>query len=396
MSGERAAHYEPGDEGKPRTARICMPSGRTFRKKAWLCGQYEAQDVLTEIDDVDLICLEPAPAYEMRELWQRRLMHRDITGKVVYANPGLRSVRLTRDYDLFVARCQTYKELMDVNAIRGWKERCRTSVCWIDEMWTALIPEQKHWLHALRQFDHVFIGFSGTVAPLSKAIDRPCRYLPGAVDALRFVPGPDFPPRVVDVLSIGRRSEGLHRVLLDTTGRKGWFYLYDTFAGSQVEPYDHRQHREQFANVARHSRYFVVAPGKFDCLDETQGQMEIGHRYFEGAAAGTVMIGSAAVCERFRELFPWPDAVIELRPDGSDAEEILDHLDSDPGRLSAISQRNSQQALLRHDWMYRWKEILQVAGIEPSAGMREREARLKETAETAAGVHGEYATAECR
>src|SRR5579859_1708886 len=103
-------------------------------------------------------------------------MYRDITRKVVFANPGLRKVKLTQDYDLFLARCQTYKDLLDVNAIEGWKDRCRISVCWIDEMWAELIPEQKYWLHALRQFDHVFIGFNGTVPALSKAIGLPCRY----------------------------------------------------------------------------------------------------------------------------------------------------------------------------------------------------------------------------
>jgi hypothetical protein len=381
----------PKQPGKPR---ICMPSGRNFKKKAWLCGHYEAQDVLAEVDDVDLICLEAGPGYVFRELWQRRLMNHDITRKVVFANPGLQKVGLTRYYDLFLARCQTYKDLLDVNAIEGWKDHCRTSVCWIDEMWAALIPEQKYWLHALRQFDHVFIGCNGTVAPLSKAIDRPCRYLPGAVDTLRFTPYPDPPTRVVDVYSIGRRWEGIHQALLEAAKHSHIFYMHDTFAGSQVNPYDHRQHRDHFAHVAKRSRYFMVAPGKFDCLDETQGQVEIGHRYYEGAAAGAVMIGEAPDCESFREMFPWPDAVIEIQPTGSDVIEILNRLGSEPERVSAIARRNTAEALLRHDWVYRWKEILKVAGMEPSPGMAARERRLKELAQWAAGAVAGQAIAE--
>jgi hypothetical protein len=370
---------------QPRKPRICMSSGRSIKKKAWLCGHYEAQDVLAEVDDVDLICVEAGPAYQTKELWQRKLMNRDITRKVVFANPGLKRVRLTRDYDLFVVRCQTYKDLLDVNAIEGWKDHCKTSVCWIDEMWAALIPEQKYWLHALRQFDHVFIGFDGTVGPLSAAIDKECRYMPGAVDALRFSPYPDPPARVVDVYSIGRRSEGIHRALLETAKHDHIFYMHDTFAGSQVDAYDHRQHRDHFANVTKRSRYFMVAPGKFDCLDETQGQVEIGHRYYEGAAAGTVMIGEAPRCESFPKQFPWPDAVIDVHPDGSDVIDVINHLGSDPERLSAISRRNTAETLLRHDWVYRWKEILTVAGVEPSREMAERERRLKELAELATG-----------
>ena len=61
-----------------------------------------------------------------------------------------------------------------------------------------------------------------------------------------------------------------------------------------MEPLDYRQHRELFANMAKRSRYFLVSPAKIDRTDETRGQVEIGHRYFEGAAAGAVMIGQAA------------------------------------------------------------------------------------------------------
>jgi hypothetical protein len=40
------------------------------------------------------------------------------------------------------------------------------------------------------------------------------------------------------------------------------------------------------------------------------------------------------------------------------------------------------QALLRHDWVYRWEAILQAAGLEPMQGARERKNRLKRLAET--------------
>jgi len=364
-----------------RKPRICMPSGRNFKKHAFMCGHYEAQDVLLEVDDVDLICLEPGRGYEFRELWQRRLMFHDISRRVVFANPGLHTVRLTREYEVFLARCQTEKDLLDLNAIEGWKDHCKTSVCWIDEMWAASIPSHKYWLHALRQFDHVFISSSGTVAPLSKAIGWPCRYLPPAVDALRFTPYPDPPARVIDVCSIGRRQEGIHRALLEAARCRDIFYMHDTFAGlSLTDVYDHRQHRDHLANVAKRSRYFMVAPGKIDCLSETRGQAEVAGRYFEGAAAGTVMIGQAPNCEAFQEMFPWPDAVIEIQPDGSDVIEVLARLGSEPERVSAMGRRNAAEALLRHDWVYRWKEIFRVVGLEPLPRMLERERRLKELA----------------
>jgi hypothetical protein len=307
-------------------------------------------------------------------------MFHDVSRRVVFANPGLRTVRLTEEYDVFLVRCQTEKDLPDVNAIEGWKDHCRTSVCWIDEMWATLMPEYKYWLHALKQFDHVFVGTSATAAPLSDAVDRPCRYLPGAVDAFRFTPYPDPPARVIDVYSIGRRCKSIHQTLLEAARRRDIFYIHDTFAGSMAHMYDHRQHRDHFANVAKRSRYFMVAPGKIDSLSETGGQAEVGRRYFEGAAAGAVMIGQAPNSEAFQEIFPWPDAVIEIKPDGSDVIEVLARLGSEPERVSAMGQRNAAEALLRYDWVYRWKEIFRVVGLEPSPRMLERERRLKELA----------------
>jgi hypothetical protein len=362
-----------------------MPSGRNFKKEAFLCGHYEAQDVLVDVDDVDLICLEPGRGYEFKERWQRRLMFRDVSRRVIFANPGLHKVRLTREYDLFIARCQTEKDLPDLNAVEGWKEHCKTSVCWIDEMWAALIPEYKYWLHALRQFDHVFVGCCNTVGPLSKALGRPIRWLPCAVDTLRFTPYPDPPARVIDVYSIGRRREEIHQKLLQAAKRREIFFIYDTFLGSLSKVYDHRQHRDHFANVAKRSRYFTVAPGKMDSTFETRGQSELAHRYYEGAAAGAVMIGQAPDGEAFEQMFPWSDVVIQVQPDGRDVMEVLAELSSDPERVAAAAQRNAVGALLRHDWVYRWKEILKIAGLEPSPGMVSRERHLKDLAVTVAG-----------
>jgi hypothetical protein len=360
--------------------RICMPSGRNFCRETFLCGHYEAQDVLTEVDDVDLICLEPGRGHSFKQRWQVKLMYRDFSGRGVFANPGLNKVKLTREYDLFLARCQTEKDLPHINAIDGWKDHCKSSVCWIDEFWAAAIPQAKNWLHALRQFDHIFTSCLGTVGPLSKAIGRPVHWLPCAVDTLRFTPYPDAPPRSIDLYSIGRRWEGIHQQLLQAAKRREIFYIYDTFQGSLANVYDHRQHRDYFANVARRSRYFLVAPGKINATAENQGQSEVGHRYCEGSAAGAVLLGQAPTGEAFRQMFPWQDAVIRIESDGCDVMDVLAELASDPARVSAASRRNAVGALLHHDWVYRWKEVLKVAGFEPSLGMLARERHLKELA----------------
>jgi hypothetical protein len=369
--------------------RICMPTWRNFTRRAFRCGLYEAQDVLVQNDDVDLICLDMAWGGWFKETWLRTPLYHDVSRKLIFANLGLKKVQLSRDYDVFIAVCNTCWDLPYINAIERWRDRCKISVCWIDEMWAAQIPGYKYWLPALSQFDYVFMGYRGSVSALSQAIDRPCYWLPLGIDALRFSPFPDPPARVIDVYSIGRRYEGIHREMLKAAERGKLFYVYDTLAGGKTntantEVYDHQQHRDLFANVAKRSRYFVVATAKMDALDETRGQVEIGSRFYEGAAAGTVMIGEGPDCEAYRELFGWPEVVIPIRADGSDIMAVLSDLGSDPERIAAISGRNTKEALLRHDWAYRWNEMFRVAGIEPSPRMAARERRLKDMADCAA------------
>jgi Glycosyl transferases group 1 len=128
-------------------------------------------------------------------------------------------------------------------------------------------------------------------------------------------------------------------------------------------------------------------------LSETRGQVEVGARYYQGAAAGTVMIGEAANCEAYRELFGWPEAVIQICPNGSDLTAVLSDLDSDPERIAAISRRNAKEALLRQDLVYRWNEMLRVAGIEPSPHMAARERHLKDMADFVASAKKKADTA---
>src|SRR5512133_2137618 len=46
-------------------------------------------------------------------------------------------VRLTQEYDVFLVMFQMDHDFLDINAIDGWQDHCRTLVCWIGDMWAA-------------------------------------------------------------------------------------------------------------------------------------------------------------------------------------------------------------------------------------------------------------------
>jgi hypothetical protein len=219
---------------------------------------------------------------------------------------------------------------------------------------------------------------SQTVKPLSEQIGRKCVFLPPGIDAISFCPYPASPKRVVDVFSMGRRSEIAHQRLLRMARESGLFYLHDSIGGT--EAIHLKQHRALFANVAKRSKYFIVNPGLIDRPDKRGGQVEASTRYYEGAASGAIMIGERPQNEEFNRIFDWPDAVTPLKYDSADIDAVINGLDRDRERQDMIRRTGVVQALRRYDWVYRWEAILKAVGLEPMQGVLERKKRLGELA----------------
>jgi len=159
----------------------------------------------------------------------------------------------------------------------------------------------------------------------------------------------------------------------------GLFYLHDSIGGGQA--IDSKEHRTLLANAAKRSRYFIVNPGVIDQPDKRGNQIEIGNRYFEGAASGAIMVGERPKNEAFERLFDWPEAVIQLPYDSCDIDTVIKDLDGDPERQDRIRRTSVAQALMRHDWVYRWEAVLKTVGLEPTQGVLERKERLRKLAE---------------
>jgi len=329
------------------------------------CPHFEFEDVISEIDSVELL----APRLDLSNL--RNTVARQIAYHTpLVLNPGIEKTSLNGTYDLLFAIFGSPTDLIRVGCVRNWRTKCEWAVCLIDELWVAEMSGYSNFLRILDKFDLVMLYYSQTVEPLSKKIGRKCAFLPPGVDAIRFCPYPNPPQRSIDVCSIGRRSEITHRNLLKMAADKRMFYLHDSIAANQV--LDAMEHRILVANIAKRSRYFIVNPGLFDRPDIRGDQIEIGNRYFEGAASGTLMLGERPNNAVFEKLFDWPDAVIHLPYNCADVVDVIGAIEADPERQDRIRRRNVKEALMRHDWAYRWETILQAVGLEPITAMHDR------------------------
>jgi hypothetical protein len=245
------------------------------------------------------------------------------------------------------------------------------------EFWVKDMAEHKSCLEVMAQFDHVLFMFN-TNEPFQKIIRGTGRYMPAGIDALRFCPYPNPPVRSIDVLSIGRRSERTHQALLRLAAENKIFYVHDTI--DSLQAYDIPEHRRMMADMLKRTRYFLVNPGKINRPDETGGQVEFGYRYFEGATPGTIMVGEIPRNKEFEKIFHWEDAVIEMPFDSEDIGDIIKNLDSQPDRQTNIRRNNITQTLLHHDWVYRWEEVLNIAGLQPLPALHGRKDELRERA----------------
>lgn len=379
----RAMPVEPRRHDAP-PARVCIVSLRGINNHAAWCSNYEFEDVIAGVDEVDVYTLEPGTAYDTRQWFARRMVWKPGLRRLTpFLNPGLKKVVLEREYDLFVFVCMNPSDLIYLSAVEGWKD-CHKRVCYMVEFYAGWVKEYAYHLSLLKDFDFVTQSFSSCIAAVAAASGRPCHAVPLGVDTLRYTPLPDPLPRSIDVYSMGRRVESAHDALLAHARRRELFYVYDTIPGLNITPRDFVQHRELVANFGKRARFFIAYPAKVDTAEETRGASEVGARFFEGAATGAVLLGQAPNVQAFRNDFHWQDAIVDLGSTAESVDAFLSTVQRDAERYAAAGKRNAVEALKRFDWAYRWKELLRIAGIAPHPKLAAREQRLNDLAARAA------------
>jgi len=367
--------------------KVLLLSQRRISDLVAFCLAYEFEDTLEAVTDAERIDATDLASLEFSRRAYK--LTRLVSGSSSLATRLAPSPRgkatLTGDFDLFFPIFSNAFELYSLATIPDWRRHCRKAACFITEVWTDQLPE--YLLELLSEFDHVFTGLQHCVDDVARITGRPCSYLPLAADVLRFAPAAPDQPRPIDVCNIGRRSQITHHALLEDAARRHSFYYYDTVAASGTDLKqrtfrvdDAQEHRLMLATILKHSRYFIANRSHVNNPEFTAGRDEISARFYEGIAAGTVMIGEAPRIEEFKRQFDWPDAVIHLPFDSPDVSSILADLNSNQERLATVRSRNVREAALRHDWLYRIRTVFDILGLAPTEKMQARAEQLAQIA----------------
>ena len=141
------------------------------------------------------------------------------------------------------------------------------------------------------------------------------------------------------------------------------------------------EHRRMLATILKHSCYFIANRSFVNQPEFTAGRDVISARFYEGAAAGTGMIGEAPRTEEFRrQQFDWPDAVIHVPFDSPNIGRILAELNAAPERLRAVRRNNTRESPRRHDWLHRIQVVFDTLGLSATPEMQTRARRLDKIA----------------
>lgn len=372
------ARLTPGADG-----RVLLLSMRRLAGLVAYSITYEFEDVIAQVTGADRVDAGGETVLDFSRRSYKLLRYATGSRGLARAlSPPPSVVHLEHDYDLFFPTFNHAYELYALASIPGWRKRCRVAACFVSELWVQQLPH--YLLELLADFDHVFVGMHGLVDQIGHITGRPCTYLPLAADVLTFSPLSRPAARVIDVCNIGRRSEVTHAAMLHLARERSLFYYYDTIAASGA---DHKQrtfqvqdageHRLLLANLLRRSRFYLANRSRANQPEFTNGHEEISGRFYEGSAAGTVMLGEPPANAVFQNLFDWRDAVIHAPFDSPDIASILSRLEQDPERLARIGRDNARNAALRHDWLHRLRMVYDTLNLTPTPGMLARAQQLQ-------------------
>lgn len=325
---------------------------------------HEAEDVLVDCDGATLALLDQHgknPRVRARRVAGRAA--RRVAGRNLVlpaAHRGVTTKVQRAEHLIFLAHGPWDVPLLE--RLRVLRRRAETISVWLPEIWPTQLADPRIRYEGYAMIDHLFLGVPEAMEPFGAiAPTTEIHYVPPATDVVAFGGGAVDGHRSIAVLGIGRRKESQHEQILDWATKNNELYLYDTVSG---KAHHWRNHRRALADWYRHANIAICNYGKHDQPNLIGGLRVMPGRFFEGMAAGPVMIGMPPSIEEQRRLL---GVDIVESTETTDVVALLDKF-SDPAAAKAIRIRNMALAARGHDWAHRWRTILNHIGLpEPPA-----------------------------
>jgi glycosyl transferase family 1 len=255
--------------------------------------------------------------------------------------------------ELLLVVAREPSDLRMIRALPNARKRFRRIVGYVIDSYFAEAFER-----SASHYDHVFSTTEEGAELLRSRYGVSSSVLRQGFDCLRWANAEA--DRSIDVIGFGRQPESYHRrfqAAFHTCDSKV-LYLHSpigTRTGADV--YTERPMMLKLLQRAKISLAFHL-------LVEPVGQRPraasfVTSRWLESLGAGCLVVGKKPPGVMAQDMFPWPNALIDLPDDPSRAVEFITSLLSEPNFISETRSRNVAEMCRRHDWRYRIRDIYQ-------------------------------------
>lgn len=372
----RSGRWTVPDGGSGRAAPLdaVVVSSRRLWDLPWTAYCTELESVLAELLDADTVEIDRRDG-RIAAVLAPRFRARNVAARW----PPLRSFDWEvpdRRYDLALVVVNDLRQLGVLAALPSWRSLAHTFVAYVYEIWPAWVPAASPVIEqVVAHLDHLFVGIRVGAEAVQAATSTPVSFLLPAVDTLAISPAVSVDDRRIDVSNRGRRDPRQHELLASWARRTGAFYEFDTLRdGVVAEPFEHRRH--YYEQTAR-SLAFVANPARFDLPELSAGVAEVGLRYLEALACGTVLIGDHPPGSACRRTLGDPPGVADLPAGAPALGGELEQLLGAPSTLHELGLANRAWALAHHDVVHRWDVMAATLGITGPAAVDQRRAALR-------------------
>jgi len=239
---------------------------------------------------------------------------------------------------------------------KGWDKGCKTRILYIYDT----LPSQYAAIERLfsnQTWDILITSFNDAAADLEKLTGRKWHCIEQAADAELFQPVP-LNERIIHFSSYGRRYPVLHQVVKDFCKANHLYYDYTTH-DARHPVVDATELYQQYAWHLCHSVFTLSWPVELTNPARAGHLRPITCRWFEGAAAGTVILGRQPDNAAFKEWLG-ENVVIDIDPNAG-GQELYRRIEKVwTNRESLLNNAALLAAARKADWTWneRVKRIL--------------------------------------
>jgi len=220
---------------------------------------------------------------------------------------------------------------------KGWERKAKRRILYIYDTMPSQYPVIKRLLSD-NTWDILITSFNDAVDDLERTTGRKWHCVEQAADKELFKPAP-LQERVIHFSSYGRRYPVLHDAVREFCKSNDLYYDYTTHDGRHPVV-DSTELYRQYAWHVNHSIFNFSWPVELTNPQRAGHLRPVTCRWFEAAAAGTVIVGKAPSNPIFGEWLD-KDIVINIDPGDNKAQLFrqLDNIWNDRERLFERAQK---------------------------------------------------------